>query len=234
MRSQLLEQFDVLSNTLRILPEELVKIQYFINTIKEPEEGISNIEVACVNVFNQIYAMMCSLKDSKHIESIYDCDAITTTLCIRHVLQHQSGRIKNNLRDSFERTISNKSLMVQYEDTSDSEFLINIHWMQQEIQKSNNAGKLDSINEYWNFNAIRKEIEFSSYNWNECYVSVMALIAESIRQIVTNYGDYFSPTGYDSDVYYKHFNDVNKTNTSQYQIITNHALVPTLCVGMFL
>lgn len=78
--SKLNDQFDVLSNTLRLLPEEIMRLGYFINEINEPEEGISNVEVACVNVFNNIYVMMCALKDEKVVSSIYEHDAITTIL----------------------------------------------------------------------------------------------------------------------------------------------------------
>ena len=55
------EQFDVLSNALRVFPEEILRLNYFINKVNDPEEGISNIEIACVNVFNQLYGMMCAL-----------------------------------------------------------------------------------------------------------------------------------------------------------------------------
>src|SRR4051812_32678261 len=91
--SKLSEQFDVLSNTLRLLPEELLRLQYFVQEISKPEEGISNVEIACVNVFNNVYGIMCSIKDCGAVSSIYGHDAITTLLCIRHILQHQSGRL---------------------------------------------------------------------------------------------------------------------------------------------
>jgi len=52
--SKLSEQFDVLSNTLRLLAEELLQLMYCIQEINEPEEGISNVEVACINVFNNV------------------------------------------------------------------------------------------------------------------------------------------------------------------------------------
>ena len=45
------EQFDVLSNALRVFPEEIFRLNYFIGKVNDPEEGISNIEIACVNVF---------------------------------------------------------------------------------------------------------------------------------------------------------------------------------------
>jgi hypothetical protein len=52
--SKLNDQFDVLSNTLRLLLEELMRLGYFINEVNDPEEGISNVEVACVNVLNNM------------------------------------------------------------------------------------------------------------------------------------------------------------------------------------
>ena len=83
MISKSSEQFDVLSNTLRVLPEDIFRLSYSVNKVNDPEEGITNIEIACVNVFNQIYGMMCSLKDEGFTNTIYQHDAIATVLCIR-------------------------------------------------------------------------------------------------------------------------------------------------------
>ncbi len=214
------EQFDVLSNTLRVLPEEVLRLNYFIKKIDEAEEGISNIEVACVNVLNQIYGMMCSLKDDKKIESIYEYDAINTALCIRHVLQHQSGRIKNNLRDALKKQVNNKPVVFQYKDTTDFPFLVNINWLQESIKNSNNSKRLASINSYWNLDEIKNKIEAQSYSWDSTYMSIMAIITEAVRQIRVNYGEHFSPSGFDSGVYYDHFNSIPEVNTNKYEIIT--------------
>ena len=78
--SKLSEQFDVLSHTLRLLAEELLQLKYYIQELSEPEEGISNVEVACINVFNNIYGVMNSIKDIGAASSIYSHDAITTIL----------------------------------------------------------------------------------------------------------------------------------------------------------
>ena len=220
MKHKSSEQFDVLSNTLRVLPEEVLRLNYFLNEISEPEEGISNIEVACVNVLNQIYGMMCSLKDDGHISSIYEYDAISAVLCIRHVLQHQSGRIKNNLRDALKKQVTSKPTVVQYNDTTDFPFLINISWIQESINNSNNAKRLNAINAYWNLDTIKNEVEKLYFNWESTYISIMAIITEAVRQIRVNYGKYFSVSGDDSEVYYEYFNSIPKVNTSKYEIIT--------------
>ena len=114
MISKSSEQFDVLSNALRVLPEEILRLRYFINEVNDPEEGIANIEISCVNVFNQIYGMMCSLKDEGYTNTIYKHDAIATVLCIRHTLQHQTGRLKNNIRDAFQKNIARKTILVRF------------------------------------------------------------------------------------------------------------------------
>ena len=112
--SKLDEQFDVLSNNLRLLPEAIIRLNYFIREIGEPEEGISNVEAAYVNVFNSLYGMMSVLKEEGIVTSIYEHDAITTVLCIRHVLAHQSGRPKNNLRDAWSKSISAPPTLIKY------------------------------------------------------------------------------------------------------------------------
>lgn len=224
MSNQSSEQFDVLSNALRVLPEEILRLNYFIQNVNDPEEGISNIEIACVNVFNQLYGMMCSLKESGHISSIYEHDAITTILCMRHVLQHKAGRIRNNLRDAFKKQIGEKYALINY-NVSDTTtlvmpFYISSSWLQDGVQNSNNSHRLASINSYLNFDLIKNDLKKTSIAWTDSYLCVMPLITEAVRQIRTNYGCYFEPAGYDSDVYYSHFLDVKPIDTSDYAIFT--------------
>jgi hypothetical protein len=222
--SQLDDQFDVLSNTLRKLPEEILRLNYFIREIYEPEEGISNVETACVNVFNSIYGMMCVLKDSGAIDSIYEDNAITTVLCIRHVLQHKTSRIKNNLRDAFNRSIDGKALLVKYNDSELGTFApllyINAAWLQDEIADSNNAKRLASINTFWCLDRIKHQVETRvDGKWSNTYICAMSLITEAVRSIVVKYGGFFSPAGFDSGVYYDHFKKVGRINPSDYGII---------------
>lgn len=223
--SKLSEQFDVLSNTLRLLPEEIMRLNYFVKEINEPEEGISNIEVACVNVFNNIYGMMCALKDEGAAASIYEHDAITTILCIRHILQHQAGRIKNNLRDAFVRNIKGAPVLVKYNvsdpNMPDPPLYINVAWFQEGIANSNNSKRLAKINEFWKFNQIKEQIESSSHgSWASTYVCAMALISETVRTMLVNYGSLISAAGYDSNVYLEHFKNINAVNAHDYGIIT--------------
>lgn len=222
---KLSEQFDVLSNTLRVLPEEILRLNYFVKEINEPEEGISNVEVACVNVFNNIYGMMCALKDEGIVSSIYEHDAITTIVCIRHILQHQSGRLKNNLRDAWANNIQGAPVLVKYNVSdpgmADPPLYISVVWFQDAILSSNNAKRLPAINRFWKFEAIKKQVEASSYgSWASTYVCVMSLITEAVRKIVEEYGDAISASGYDSNIYLQHFKTINRINASDYGIIT--------------
>lgn len=216
------EQFDVLSNSLRVFPEEILRLNYFLQQVNDPEEGISNIEIACVNVFNQLYGMMCSLKDNGHISSIYEHDAITTVLCIRHVLQHQGGRVKNNLRDALKSQEIRNFTLVNY-NASDIEiivmpFLISASWLLDGIQISNNAKRLPAIKSYLNIDKIKADLDRRSISLADTYIGVMPLITEAMRQICTNYSSYFEPAGFDSDVYYTHFRTVKPINTNDYTI----------------
>lgn len=224
MCNRLSEQFDVLSNALRIFPEELLRLNYFLHKVNDPEEGISNIETACFSVFNQIYGMMCALKDSGHIKSIYEQDAITTLLCIRHVLQHKSGRIKNNLRDGFNKQVAERIALVNY-GASDAEvkkgaFYINASWIQDGIRDSNNANRLSTINSYLCLDLIKTDLERLSISMVDTYLCVLPLITEAARELCTSYGSHFRPVGFDSDVYYTHFLQINKIDTRDYEIIT--------------
>lgn len=223
--SKLNDQFDVLSNTLRLFPEEIMRLGYFINEINEPEEGISNVEVACVNVFNNIYGIMCALKDEGVVSSIYEHDAITTILCIRHILQHQSGRLKNNLRDAWSKNIQGVPVLIKYNVSDpgmfDSPIYISVCWFQEGILNSNNAKRLSAINRFWNLEAIKQKVDASSSGcWESTYVCVMALITEAVRKIITEYGSAIAASGYDSNVYLERFENVNAINTEDYGIIT--------------
>lgn len=223
--SNLSEQFDVLSNTLRLLAEELMQLKHYIQEINEPEEGISNVEVACVNVFNNVYGVMNSVKDIGAASSIYSHDAISTILCIRHILQHQSGRLKNNLRDTWSRRTYETPALIKYSpsdpDMPDFPFYINVAWFQGGIAKSNNSQRLPKINAFWNLDAIKQNVEaFPHGNWAATYICAMTLITEAVRTIVAEYGHLVSAAGYDSNVYLEHFKAIKPVNTSVYGIVT--------------
>lgn len=218
------EQFDVLSNALRVFPEEIFRLNYFIHKVNDPEEGISNIEIACVNVFNQLYGMMCTLKDSGHISSIYEHDAITAILCMRHVLQHKAGRLKNNLRDTLNKQTGEKVALVNY-GASDPEiimgpFYISASWVQEGIKNSNNAHRLPTINSYLRLDSIKTDLEKLSIPIADTYLCILPLITEAVRQLCKNYGSHFRPAGFDSNVYYTHFLKINPINTHDYEIVT--------------
>lgn len=224
--TKLNEQFDVLSNALRVLPEEMMRLSYFIKEIDEPEEGICNVEVACVNVFNNIYGLMCILKDEEATTSIYEHDTITTILGIRHILQHQSGRLKNCLRDAWSRSIVGMPALIKY-NVSDPYMLdlplyINIDWFQRGIASNGKISKkLPKINSFWNLDVIRQQVDvLPRGNWAVAYVCAMTLITEAVRTIVSEYGRLISAAGYDSRVYLEHFREVKAVDTTDYGIVT--------------
>jgi hypothetical protein len=224
--AKLNEQFDVLSNTLRVLPEEMLRLKYFIKEIDEPEEGISNVEIACVNVFNNIYGLMCILKDEGATTSIYEHDAITTILCIRHVLQHQSGRLKNCLRDAWSRSLVGSPVLIKYNVSDpyipDLPLYISIDWFQRGIASNDKISKkLATINAFWNFERIRQQVQESpGGDWAAAYVCAMTLVTEAVRKIVTEYGHLISASGYDSRVYLEHFQEVEAVDTNDYGIVS--------------
>lgn len=224
--SELNEQFDVLSNTLRQLPESIFRLDYFIREVGEPEEGISNVETACVNVFNALYGLMLALKEKGAAESIYEHDAITTALCIRHVLAHQSGRIKNNLRDAWSRSIPGAPTLIKYNvsdpTTPDAPLYINVCWLQNGISMNKSISKkLLVINRFWKLDSIREQIESSSHgSWGATYICAMSIITEAARKVVMQYGHLIAPAGYDSNVYLEHFKGINAIRPADYGLIT--------------
>jgi hypothetical protein len=224
--SKLNEQFDVLSNALRVLPEEMLRLNYFIKEINEPEEGICNVEVACANVFSNIYGLMCVLKDEGAVASMYEHDAITTVLCIRHILQHQSGRLKNCLRDAWSKSLVGPPSLVKYNVSNpympDQPLYIAIDWFQSGIAHNEKISKkLAKINAFWNFERIRQQVEASPRgDWAAAYVCVMTLITEAVRKIISEYGSVLAASGYDSRVYLEHFREVSAVDANDYGIFT--------------
>lgn len=225
LMTNLNEQFDVLSNALRLLPEELFRLNYFINEIHEAEEGISNIEVACISVFNNIYGIMCALKEEGACASIYEHDAVTTILCIRHVLQHQTGRLKNNLRDAWSKKVAGSYALIKYSasdpEVLDQPFFINVSWFQDAISKSNNARKLQCINSFWKFEVIKEKLEgLPEMKWEVVYVCATSLLTEAVRVIVKEYGGFISAAGCDSRVYLEHFKNIKPIDPEDFKIFS--------------
>lgn len=224
--NKLNEQFDFLSNALRVLPEELLRLNYFVQEINEPEEGISNVELACANTFNGIYGVMSTLKDEGATNSIYEHDAITTVLCIRHVLVHQAGRLKNNLRDAWSNSIPASPTLIKYSvsdpDMPDAPLYINVAWLQDGIAKNAKISKkLATINAFWKLDSIKQEVEALTHsNWGSTYICAMTLITEAVRKLVFEYGQLITASGFDSDVYLEHFNGVKAINTSDYGLVS--------------
>jgi hypothetical protein len=231
--SKLNEQFDVLSNNLRALPEDLLRLNYFIREIGEPEEGISNVEMACANIFNGLYGMMSGLKEEGATASIYEHDAITTVLCIRHVLAHQSGRMRNNLRDAWSKSIPSSPTLIKYNVSDsampDTPLYINVAWFQDGIANNTKISKkLPQINAFWKFDIIKQEVEsLPQSNWASTYVCAMALITEAVRKLVAEYGHLMAASGYDSKVYLEHFKSVKAVDTSDYGLASERS--PEFC-----
>lgn len=222
--SNLNESFDVFSNALRLLSEQIVALRYFFEEINEPEEGISNLEAAYSNALSTTYGLMCALKDAGACASIYEDDAVTAMLCIRHVLQHQPGRIKNNLRDAWSRSIPARPVLIGF-GVSDTDhlgqpFYLNIDWLQEGIRQSNGANRLPAINAFWNFDEIKVRVEQSGNQWRHTYVCAMKLITEAARTIVEKHGHLIDVAGSDSAVYLHHLASISPVNSRDYDIET--------------
>lgn len=216
------EQFDIFSNSMRLLPESIFRLEYFFREINEPEEGISNVEAAYNNVLNCTYGLMTALKEASACDSIYEHDAITTVLCIRHVLQHQPGRIKNNLRDAWRKNIGCKPTLIRYSVSDphfpNQPFFLSINWIQAGITQSNNARRLPAINSFWNLDEIRAKVEQHGLVWSGSYICALTLITESARTIVSKYAHLIEAAGYDSRVYLQHFAAIHPVDTRDYGI----------------
>lgn len=224
MSSKSIEQFEVLSNALRIFPEQVFQLNYYVEKVNDPEEGIANIESAYRNVLNQVYGMMCALKDDGHINSLYEDTALTTVLCLRHAMQHLSGKIRNCLRDLILEKKVITPIEIKYsasdEDMGRCPFLISVCWVENGIKASNYSNKLPKISEYWQLEKLRKDIESNNKCWDSVYLDGTSLVTEAMSSLVKKYGKHFSPSGFDSNVYYKHFNQVDSLNRLDCAIVT--------------
>ena len=223
MSSKSIEQFEVLSNALRILPERVFQISYYVNEVNDPEEGIANIESAYRNVLNQIYGMMCALKDDGYISSIYEDTAITTILCLRHAMQHLSGKIRNCLRDLILESKPIMPIEIVYsasnEDIGRCPFFISATWVESGIKSSNYANKWPKIADYWQLEKLQKEVASNDKDWDSVYFDGTSLVMEAMSHLVKKYGKYFSPSGFDSNVYYEHFNKVSSLDREDCAIV---------------
>ena len=121
--------------------------------------------------------------------------------------------MKNNLRDAFQKNIAPKTILVKFsasdEGIKEFPFYLNLKWIQDSIKNSNNAKRYPTIYKYLNLAEIKKKARSLGCELNACYLCNMSLITEAVRLIVVNYGKHFKPTGFDSDVYYKHFANIN-------------------------
>ncbi|AOY69359.1 hypothetical protein QYG06_17670 [Xanthomonas euvesicatoria] len=216
------DQFDVFSNTLRLLAEQVVGLSYFLRKIKKPEEGISNIEAAFNNVLSSLYGLMCALKNAGACSSLYEYEAISTLLCIRHVLQHQPGRVRNNLRDSWAKRVHPDAGLLRFPVLADrlpaQPFYIHIGWICDGIAASNNAKQRPSLAAFWNLEGIRAEAEKAGFSLQVSYVCAMSLVQEAARTVVSNYSAHLKAYGEDSEVYLQHFGDVAPVDPYRFAI----------------
>lgn len=223
MSIKTIEQFDVLSNALRIFPERVLQLRYYALEVNDPEEGISNIESAFREVLNQFYGMVGALKDQGVIKTLYCHESFNTLLCLRHSIQHGSGRIKNLLRETIIDKKSLKFSEIIY-NASNTEmtrvlFLINATWFESGIKSGNYPNKWEGISTYWNLENIKKEIIKNNESWETAYIDITSLIIEAMRVLVSTYGQHFSASGDDSKVYYRHFQEVAPIDSLDYHII---------------
>lgn len=218
------EQFEVLSNSLRIFPERILALNYYLFTVNDPEEGISNIESAFRDVLNQFYGMMCSLKDNGHISSLYEHDAITSLLCMRHAVQHRSGAIKNKFRDFILNNDLSVFFQIEYSTSDKSRgrnpFPVSITWFEDKIKNSNYSNKWDKISKYWQLESIKKVAGFRNIDWKNVYIDATSLITEAVRVLCREYKEFFSPMGFDSKVYFDHFAVVMPLDKEDFELIT--------------
>ena len=217
------EQFEILANSLRIFPERIIHLSYYVDQVKDPEEGISNIESAFRDVLNQFYGMMSALKEGNLISSLYEHTAITSLLCLRHVVQHHSGIVRNLFRDVILNKTTFEPFQIEY-STSDKErgrgpFPISVTWYEETIKKSNYANKWNKIEQYWNLKTLKQEAKLLSIPWDNVYVDATSLITEAVYELCKEYKEHFSPSGYDSEVYYEHFCNVRPFNKGDFALI---------------
>ncbi|TGU71636.1 hypothetical protein E4633_15120 [Geomonas terrae] len=217
------EQFEVLANSLRIFPERILQLGYYVNEVRDPEEGIANIEAAFRDVLNQFYGMMGTLKDSGATQSLYEHTAITTLLCLRHSVQHHSGNVRNMFRDVILNRMDIKLVQIEYgasdKDRGRCPFPVSITWYEDSVMHSNYAKKWAEIARFLNLIELQRQARNQSIPWDNIYVDATSIITEAVATLCKLYSGHFSPSGYDSRVYYGHFINVEPLNMSDVTFI---------------
>ncbi len=217
------EQFEVLSNALRIFPERVMTLKYYVEEVNDPEEGISNIESAFRDVLNQFYGMVGVLKEEGIISSLYVHESFNTLLCLRHALQHGSGKVKNMFRD----VILNQQLFeiaeVKYSSSNSDigrcPYLISAEWLEHGVKASNYANKWNGIDSYWCISELKSEVEAKDKQWSHVYLDGTILVAQAMGELVKFYGNHITGTGFDSRTYLEHFNVMINIDSSDREII---------------
>lgn len=203
------DQFEILANSLRIFPERIYQLDYFINDANDPEEGIANIEVAFRDVLNQIYGMMGCLKDSGIINTLYEYPSITSLLCLRHPLQHNSGKVRNLFRDIILNRLPIVPVQIEYSasdyDRGRCPFPISITWYETSVRNSNYSKKWSEISNYLNLEILKHQAKAEHLDWDHVYIDATSLITEAASNLCKTFKEHFSPSGYDSEVYCDHF-----------------------------
>ena len=86
---------------------------------------------------------------------------------------------------------------------------MNLKWIQDSIENGRDSKRFPAISKYLNLSKIEDNARLVGCELGDCYLCVMSLITEAVRLIVVHYGQLFKPVGFDSDVYYKHFANIN-------------------------
>ncbi|EGQ7944468.1 hypothetical protein G8G17_003369 [Vibrio cholerae] len=217
------EQFEVLSNALRIFPERVMTLRYYLEEVNDPEEGISNIESAFRDVLNQFYGMVGVLKEEGIIPSLYVHDSFNTLLCLRHALQHGTGKVKNLFRDVILNQQSFEIAEVKYSasnsDIGRCPYLISAEWLENGVKASNYANKWQGIDSLWNISAIKSDVKSKGKQWSHVYLDGTILIAQAMSELVKLYGRNIKGTGFDSGIYLEHFKVMVNIDSDDREII---------------
>lgn len=199
-----------------------MRLREYYGSLNDPEQGISNVETACMRTLDQLHGMLTHLESTEQISSIYQYPALSTLMCLRDLLQSDGEVFRSNLRDAFKGVINSPLTLINYlvnwELAEDYPMAINLPWLVKAIEEHGNDEQQTAMLTHWNIAKIQQQITNKNRAWASTYVNVMPLIADGLRELVQHHGQRFIPAGSYPDEVFTFFLNATPIKADTYRM----------------